>query len=200
VFSDSGRTPRPGNRIEKRKQRRTSLGLKGKLFVPERSVEADCRVVDFSPDGAGVTSAISASVGDRLVLYIAGFGRFEGTVVARERTRLGLRFQSGTAKRTRTAEQLLEYVAHGTTHRVPLRSALRAGEIPPLQNFVLPDGGQAACEVIDIALGGALLRTQARPAIGELLGFGAAAARVVRHTDEGIAVQFVGRNTAAEPA
>ena len=75
------------------------------------------------------------------------------------------------------------YVSVGLSAEASYGAVLRAAEVGAL-----------------MALGGALLRTQARPAIGELLGFGAAAARVVRHTDEGIAVQFVGRNTAAEPA
>jgi len=130
-------------------------------------------------------------------LYIDGFGRFEGVVVARERTRVGVEFQSGSAKRARTADQLLEYVVHGKTERVPLRSAQRAGSIPPLNHFEFADGRHASCEVIDIALGGALIRTEGRPAIGELLNFGGATARVVRHTDEGIAVQFVARGTLA---
>jgi len=193
----SRHTARRAGRIEKRKQGRTALGLKGKLFIPESATEDDCRVVDFSPDGAGVVSAISAPIGTKLVLYVDGFGRFEGTVVARDRMRLGLQFQSGSVKRTRTAEQLLEYVVSGTTGAVPLRHTLRASSMPQLQDFAFADGRRGSCEVADIALGGALLRTEDRPAIGEILSFGGATARVVRHTDEGIAIQFIAKPTPA---
>jgi hypothetical protein len=196
VLSDQRRAPRYGSPVEKRKQKRTPLALKGKLFSPDSGFEDDCRVVDFSPDGAGVKSAISAAVGTRLVLYVEGFGRFEGTVVARDRTRLGVQFQPSAVKRERTIDLLSAYVASGTTQAVPLRSALRAKGVPPLHDFTCADGQLAACEVIDIALGGALLKTEARPEIGEFLTFGTAAARVVRHTATGIAVQFVGRQAA----
>jgi len=197
VPADPRHTARRSGRQEKRKQGRTPLGLKGKLFIPETAAEDECRVVDFSPDGAGVISAISAPIGTKLVLYVGGFGRFEGTVVARDRMRLGLQFQSGTVKRTRTAEQLLEYVVSGTTSAVPLRHTLRASSIPQLQDFAFADGRHGSCEVADIALGGALLKTQDRPDIGEILSFGGANARVVRHTDEGIAVQFIAKPTPA---
>jgi hypothetical protein len=195
----SARASRPDFLTEKRKQKRTSLTLEGKIFVPQQSIEEDCRVLDFSPDGAGVKSSIPAPVGTRLVLYVDRFGRFEGTVVTRDRTRLGVQFHCSSAKRARTAEQILQYVLNGTTARVQLRTTLRAGEVPPLQDFVLADGRHASCKVIDIALGGASLRTEARPEIGELLNFGSASARVVRHMDQGIAVQFVGRQAGASP-
>ena len=193
MLPDSSRTSRQGYPTEKRKQKRTSLELRGKLFVPQRGVEEDCRILDLSPDGAGVKSSISAPIGTKLVLYADGFGRFEGTVIMRDRTRLGVQFQSGSAKRARTAEQILEYVINGTTTRAPLRTTMRAREFPMLHEFVLADGRHASCKVIDIALGGASLETETRPDIGEVVNFGSAAAHVVRHTELGIAVQFVGR-------
>jgi len=197
MLPESARASRLGSLTEKRKQKRTSLALEGRLFVPEQSLEGDCRVIDFSPDGAGVKSSISAPVGTRLVLYVDRFGRFEGTVVMRDRTRLGVQFNSGSAKRARTAEQLLQFVLDGTITRAPLGSTLRNGDVSPLHDFVLADGRRASCKVIDIALGGASLRTEARPEIGEVLSFGSASARVVRHMDQGIAVQFVGRHAGA---
>jgi hypothetical protein len=190
-LSDSGRIWRGGKGAERRKHARTPLGLRGKLFIPARGIEDDCQVVDFSPDGAGVKSSISAPVGTQLVLYVEGFGRFEGTVVVRDRTRLGVQFQSSGVKRGRTAEQLSNFAVHGMTNRVRLRSVLRTKEIPALHDFVRADGQRASCEVVDVALGGASLKTDTKPEIGELLDFGLARGRVVRHTDQGIAVEFV---------
>jgi PilZ domain len=198
VLSDSGRIWRGGKGAERRKHARTPLGLRGKLFIPARGIEDDCQVVDFSPDGAGVKSSISAPVGTQLVLYVEGFGRFEGTVVVRDRTRLGVQFQSSGVKRGRTAEQLSNFAVHGMTNRVRLRSVLRTKEIPALHDFVRADGRRASCEVVDVALGGASLKTNTKPEIGELLDFGLARGRVVRHTDEGIAVEFV-TGIAADP-
>ncbi len=198
MLSDSGRIWRGGKGVERRKHVRTPLGLRGKLFIPARGIEDDCQVVDFSPDGAGVKSSISAPVGTQLVLYVEGFGRFEGTVVVRDRTRLGVQFQASSVKRGRTAEQLSSFAVNGMTNRVRLRSALRTKEIPQLRGFVRADGRRASCEVVDVALGGALFKTDTKPAIGELLDFGLTKGRVVRHTDEGIAVEFI-TGIAADP-
>lgn len=186
---------RPGRSggTERRRQTRTDLGLKGKLFVPERNCEDDCTIVDISPDGAGIKSAGSAPIGTRVVLYVDCFGRFDGIVVQRNRMRLGIEFQASKVKRERTRQQITDFVAHGMVARVPLRNAVRTKELPPLKYFIAEDGSRIDCEVIDIALAGASLRTSARPEIGKTLAFGEMPARVTRHTAEGIAVEFVGR-------
>src|ERR1700692_2877283 len=121
---------RSANGPENRKQKRTEFGLKGKLFVPKRGSEDDCVVVDFSSDGAGVKCAGSAPIGTHVVLYMDCFGRFEGTVVRRNRVRLGLKFQSSKAKRDRTSEQIADFVSHGLTKRSQYRKTARMSEIP----------------------------------------------------------------------
>jgi hypothetical protein len=184
---------RPGSGLEKRKQKRAEMGLNGKLFIPQHGCENDCTIMDFSADGAGVKCVGSAPIGTKVVLYIECFGRFEGTVVRRDRIRLGVEFQSSKVKRERTQEQLSEFVANGMTVRAPVRTGTRASELPPLHYFIAADGRKIDCEIVDIALGGASLKTTERPHVGEVLAFGETAGRVVRHTDDGIAVQFVGR-------
>lgn len=187
---------RSGYGLESRKQKRTGLGLKGKLFIPKRGSEDDCVVLDFSSDGAGLKCAASAPIGTNVVLYVDCFGRFEGTVVQRNRIRLGVEFQSSKVKRERTREQLSDFVANGMTNRAPVRTGARTKELPPLHYFIAADGRKIDCEIVDIALGGASLKTTERPRVGEVLAFGETAGRVLRHTDEGIAVQFVGRRAA----
>lgn len=181
---------------EKRKERRTGLSLKGKLFIPARGCEDSCTILDFSSDGAGVKCASSAPIGTQVVLYVECFGRFEGTVVQRDRVRLGVEFQSSRVKRERTREQLAEFVEHGISGAAKPRRAIRVKEVPSLQYFVGVDGRKVSCEVVDIALGGASLRTSRRPRLGEILAFGETAGRVVRHTDDGFAVEFIGRRAA----
>jgi len=112
---------RSANGPENRKQKRTEFGLKGKLFIPKRGSEDDCVVLDFSSDGAGVKCAGSAPIGTHVVLYVDCFGRFEGTVVRRNRVRLGLKFQSSKAKRDRTSEQIADFVTHGVTEHNQLQ-------------------------------------------------------------------------------
>jgi len=94
-------------------------------------------------------------------------------------------------------DQLANFAYDKQVSPVPLRSAVRTAQLPPLQRFICSDGSEAACEVVDIALGGVALKTDARPAIGALLRFGDVVGRVVRHTDDGVAVEFMGKKPAA---
>jgi hypothetical protein len=180
---------------ERRRQKRTDVGLTGKLFVPERNCEDDCAVIDISPDGAGIKSASSAPVGTRVVLYVECFGRFDGVIVQRNRIRLGIEFQASKVKRERTRAQIADFVAHGMVARAPLRTTVRTKELPP-DYFIAEDGTKVDCEIIDIAFAGASLRTSVRPDVGKTLAFGEMPARVTRHTSEGIAVEFVARRFA----
>lgn len=60
----------------------------------------------------------------------------------------------------------------------------------PLTQIVLPDGRQYQCRILDLSLSGASLRTEVKPEIGVSIDIGKMRARVVRHTEEGIAVEF----------
>ncbi len=189
---EHARLPQIRTGAEKRREMRTHVRLKGKLFVPQRNCDDECTVLDFSTHGAGLKCAGFAPIGTRIVLYVDGFGRFDGIVVRRDRTRLGIEFLSSQVKRERTRDQLAEFVTSGMMIRPPSRLGVRVTEVPTLDHFVAEDGARMDCKLIDIALGGASLSTEARPEIGTTLAFGKTAARVVRHTANGIAVEFIG--------
>ena len=71
---------------------------------------------------------------------------------------------------------------------------LTVGEIA--HSFALASGQIHACDIVDIALSGISIKSDARPAIGERVFFGKSAAVVVRHTKVGFAVAF---SDACEP-
>jgi signal transduction histidine kinase len=167
--------------------------LSAKLFIPDRGWGEDCAILDFSADGAGLRCAASLPMGTQIVLYVDCFGRFEGTVVQRDRLRLGVKFQSSRVKRARTLEQLAEYIANGTTARTPLGTAVRSKDVSPLTHFIAEDGTRSDCQILELGLEGASFRTEMRPKIGEVLAFGETAGRVLRHTQDGIVVEFVDR-------
>jgi signal transduction histidine kinase len=133
-----------------------------------------------------------------VVLYIECFGRFEGRVVQRHRLRLGIEFQSSKAKRDRTRQQLADYLMNGCPTKGRARTAGHADNAPAFAHFVAEDGTKSDCEVVDIGLSGARFRTESRPAIGNTIAFGETAARVVRHTHDGIAVEFIDRRAAEQ--
>ncbi len=60
----------------------------------------------------------------------------------------------------------------------------------PLTRIVLEDGREYACRIVDVSLSGAALKTDVRPAMGTPVKLGKMRARIVRHFDGGIAVEF----------
>jgi hypothetical protein len=70
----------------------------------------------------------------------------------------------------------------------------RLSEIVTQHSFTGPSGEKQMCQIIDMALSGASLRTDERPNVGETILFGKTTALVVRHTTCGIAVTFPGTN------
>ena len=71
--------------------------------------------------------------------------------------------------------------------------------LPNLQQIVTSSGERLPCELIDIALGGAALKSSYRPEIGELVRFGECTARVMRHCTDGFVVEFSPVNNAGTP-
>src|SRR5437868_5286825 len=179
---------------DKRKSPRWPLGIKGKIFVPERQYGEECLISDLSTDGAGLKTSCSAALGTKVVLYIDEFGRYDATIVQSFRRKVGVKFQISDNKRARTAELITNYVTHGTAGATALRSSVRMSGTSSLKSFASESGEAVACKVLDIALTGASLETEARPEIGAQIFFGEVAARVVRHMPNGIAVVFLPRD------
>lgn len=88
-----------------------------------------------------------------------------------------------------------------------MRAARRAIEPEPAErrngNRIRPDAGSVKMRLLDgrddhdhdvvvenISQSGAAVVTKLRPAVGSMVMIGAVAARVVRHFDKGIAVEF----------
>jgi len=60
----------------------------------------------------------------------------------------------------------------------------------PTSRLILPNGVNVVCRVIDISQSGAAIATDQRPEIGAPITIGKTAGRVVRHIEEGIAIEF----------
>jgi len=123
------------------------------------------------------------------VLYIDTFGRFEAVVTRVIGGVLGLRFVCSDAKRKRLVDQLTLSVGGEAADRPVLRKERRV-RVSPISFFTRISGDRIGCEVIDISLTGASLKTDTRPPIGEMILIGQMAARVVRQHDQGVGITF----------
>jgi hypothetical protein len=182
--------PTPSLAQEKRKYERIKLLLPGQLFNPLNHQTAECRILNLSAGGAAVECVSQFPHGISLVLYIDNFGRFEGKTVVHTNGQLALQFSIGEAKRDRLNEMLRSFGLEGLAGITQLRKHAR---IPSLASgsIIRESGEQLTCDVLDISLDGASLRTKVRPPVGEVLTLGRAQGRVIRHHADGIAIQYV---------
>jgi hypothetical protein len=175
---------------DQRSSERVQVRLAGKLFVPAEEITLDCTIVNLSVGGAGIFCPEPPPLDCFVVLYIDGFGRFEGVTTRYVEGELGLKFVCKEAKRQRLEQDLAAYVADGMTGVTRIRRHRRVAAPVQIDHFTMADGFEAPCKLMDISLQGALLKTRARPAIGDIVQLGQTRAWVVRHHDEGIGVQF----------
>jgi hypothetical protein len=59
-----------------------------------------------------------------------------------------------------------------------------------MARVILPNGVNITCRIIDMSLSGAALSSEIRPQLGVLITIGKVPARVVRHLDDGFAIEF----------
>jgi hypothetical protein len=185
---------------ERRRFRRVPVDLPGRLFIPADSREARCTIADLSPGGAGITCDTVPDPGTAVVLYVDGFGRFEGNVVRRHGYGFGVAFVCTPAKRERTAEQLTLFLNKQLVDESVLRRHERSSQ-KGFAKFTRADGQVIQCEVMDISVGGVSLKTDVRPPIGEFVLIAQIAGRIARHHEHGVGIEFVGQDrTHTEPA
>ncbi len=184
------------SRAERRRFRRVRLDMAGQLFIPAGSEEAPCQVVDLSPGGAHIICELAPPQGTQVVLYLDGFGRFEGQVARRDAKVFGVRFSCTPLKRERIAEQLTLFLNHALVDGSVIRS--KRGNHKEFAKFTRADGQIVHCEIMDISTGGVSLRTDTRPALGEFVLIAQMAGRVARHHEKGIDIEFVGAQAGAE--
>jgi hypothetical protein len=176
---------------ERRRFRRVKMDLPGRMFLPSDSREASCTILDMSPGGVAVASEIVPEMGAPVVLYMDGFGRFEGNVVRRDEAGFGLAFVCTPSKRERTAEQLILFLNNSLGEDSLMRRHERASQ-KGFAKFTRADGQIVHGEVSDISVNGVTLRTDVRPGIGEFVLIAQIAGRVARHNADGISIDFVG--------
>ena len=175
---------------EKREFARHKIALPGKLFLPAEDASFECHVLNLSCGGAGVKCDEPPPLRSFVVLYIDGFGRFEGLTTRYIDGELGLQFVCSEAKRQQLLNDISHFVIHGAQASTRTRRHTRSASVR-WGHFLRPNGDCARCDALDISLQGISLKTNVRPPIGELTKLGRVFGRVVRHHDEGIAIQFL---------
>ena len=188
-------------RAERRRFRRVRVDLPGRLFTPADGKEAHCQIRDLSPGGAAITCQMLPEPGTQVILYVDGFGRFEGQVMRMDDSSFGVHFSCTALKRERTAEQLTLFLNKDMVDETVMRRHERTSQ-KGFAKFTRADGQIVHCEGMDISASGVSLKTDMRPPIGEFILIAQIAGRVARHHEQGIGIEFVGqeKTSPAEPS
>jgi hypothetical protein len=174
---------------ERRRFQRVRVNLLGRYMLADRR-EFPCQVVDMSPGGMAVIAPVNGKAGERVIAYIDHIGRLEGSIVRQFANGFAMTISATPRKRDKLAAQLT-WLAN--RHILGLPEDRRHGRVvprDPVSTLQLPDGTSINCRVIDMSLSGAAVATDQRPPIGTLITLGKTQGRIVRHLDQGFAVEF----------
>ncbi|MGE3145440.1 MAG: PilZ domain-containing protein [Pseudorhodoplanes sp.] len=175
---------------ERRRFQRVKVNLLGRYMLADRR-EFPCQVVDMSPGGMLLVAPVSGHPGERVVAYIDHVGRLEGLITRTAENGFAMTISATLRKRDKLAAQLT-WLAN--RHLLASPEDRRHGRFTPknpVTRLVLPNGINVGCRLIDVSLSGAAVATDQRPAIGVLVTLGKVQGRVVRHLEEGFAVEFL---------
>ncbi len=177
---------------ERRRFRRMPIEVSGRMLDP-LGREHDCRTADISPGDIRIAAPILPGVGDRVVLYLEGFGRVSGHVARRcGEGEVAIIFDFSAHKREKMAEQLTVASNKELLTNIDLGADAKATEAPSnMAHCEFEDGSVCQGEILDFSLAGVTVRARrAPPLIGSWVRIGSIHGRVARLIEGGFAVDF----------
>ena len=174
---------------ERRRFQRVRVNLLGRYMLADRR-EFPCQVTDMSPGGMAVIAPVSGQVGERVIAYVDHVGRLEGVITRQFQNGFAMTVSATVRKRDKLAAQLT-WLAN--RHILNLPEDRRHGRFTPRNpsaRLILANGVNVACRVIDLSESGAAIGTDQRPDVGSLVIIGKTTGRVVRHLEDGFAIEF----------
>jgi len=177
------------SRAERRNFQRVRVKVHGR-YMPEDRSEHACQVIDMSPGNVALRCDRLGAPGERVIAYLDHIGRIEGIVTRRLDDGFAMTIIASERKRDKLAAQLT-WLAN--KHELDLpedRRHERVAPRNPMSVLQLMDGRQYQCRIIDLSLSGAAIEIDVKPAIGVQVVLGTMRGQVVRHFEDGIAIEF----------
>src|SRR6202046_278227 len=174
---------------ERRRFQPVRIDLLGRYMLPDRR-EFPCQVVNMSPGGMALIAPVTGAPGERIIAYVDHLGRLEGHIARVFQNGFAMTIGATARKRDKLAAQLT-WLAN--RHILSLPEDRRHGRIVPrnpVGRLILPNGVNLTCRIIDVSQSGAGIASRERPPIGTLVTLGKVQGRVVRHLEDGFAIEF----------
>jgi len=174
---------------DRRRHQRVKVNLLGRYMLADRR-EFPCQVIDMSPGGMALIAPVGGVAGERIIAYVDHLGRLEGHIARLFQNGFAMTISATARKRDKLAAQLT-WLAN--RHILGLPEDRRHSRIVPrnpVARLVLPSGINVTCRIIDVSQSGAGVASSERPPIGALVTLGKVQGRVVRHLEDGFAIEF----------
>ncbi|HWK67110.1 MAG TPA: PilZ domain-containing protein [Rhizobiaceae bacterium] len=177
------------SRAERRNFQRVRIKIYGRFMLEDRS-EHPCQVIDMSPGNVAFRADRQGAPGEKVIAYLDHIGRVEGVVTRTLDDGFAMTVIASDRKKDKLAAQLT-WLAN--RHELDLpedRRHERVAPRNPMSTLQLSDGRQYQCRIIDLSLSGAAVEIDVRPALGVQVTLGTMRGQVVRHFEDGVAIEF----------
>ena len=130
-------------------------------------------------------------MGDIIVSYIDEIGRIEAKIVDKLPDGFRIEFLLSDARREKIAARIRSLIERMRFGMPEQRRHPRFMPEDGKSSLTLPDGRVYPCEVVDISVSGAGIKTSVVPSIGTYVMLGKMRGRVTRVLSFGVAIEFV---------
>lgn len=174
---------------DRRRHKRFPLTLLGR-FMRASKQEYPCKMIDISVGGVGLMTPVDVEMGERIVAYFDLIGGLEGQVVRIFDGGCALELSVSQHKREKLAAQITWLVNRDELGTQEERRHERV-QVNKTTTLRIADDLTLAVKLIDVSISGASISTESRPPIGSEVTLGRLRARVVRHHNDGVGLQFI---------
>ncbi len=168
---------------------RVRVSLLGRYMLADRR-EFPCQIIEMSPGDAIVIAPVSGVAGERVIAYLDHIGRIEGPIIDLVDGGFVIEVISTPRKREKLAAQLTWLANKEVLNLAEDRRHERIVPDNRHSTITLDDGRRYDCKITDISLSGAAIEIDVRPAPGTPITVGRMRARVTRHFENGVGVEF----------
>jgi len=175
---------------ERRRYPRVRVNLLGRYMLTDRH-EYPCQVSNMSQGGMEVVAPVIGQVNERVIAYVDHVGRLEGVITRHIENGFAMSIAATPRKRDKLAAQLTWLANRELLGTIDDR---RHGRVPPRNptgRLTLPSGNNISVRVIDVSQSGCAIATDQRPGIGSQVTIGKTPGRVVRHLEDGFAIEYL---------
>jgi hypothetical protein len=175
---------------DRRRHKRIQINCLGRFMRADKA-EYPCKLVNISVGGAAMQSPHPVAVKEHVIAYFDEIGRIEGPVNRLTDGGFAIQFAVTAHRREKLAAQLT-WLINRKTLGIP--EARRHDRIVPKQTeatLTFADGTRAEVRMLDVSISGASVDLNFHPPIGTEVMLGRLRARVTRHHDQGVALQFL---------